>query len=299
MCGIAGIYSHKPVAIELYDSIIHLQHRGQDAAGIMTYDDRMHKQKGMGLAKEVFNESNMEFLTGNIGISHNRYPTHGRFSHGEVQPFWTSVPYGIALAHNGNLTNYQSLAEEITKKDSRYLNTTSDLEVLLHYFADLLHTNGTDLQAILEAINSGELDAEVSVVLSNRKSAHILKRAENHHVPAFFISHQGKTRKEFDAEMTAVMKKYKVKLVLLIGFMRILSTEFCLAWQDKLLNVHEEVLKNGDTETGCTIHFITEEVDGGPILIQKNALFMAMIIWIRLKSKFKLWKVAHLLKLLS
>lgn len=141
MCGIAGIYSHKPVAAELYDSIIHLQHRGQDAAGIMTYDDRMHKEKGMGLAKEVFNKTNMELLTGNIGISHNRYPTHGGFSHGEVQPFWTSVPYGIALAHNGNLTNYQELAEEITNKDSRYLNTNSDSEVLLHYFADLLHTN--------------------------------------------------------------------------------------------------------------------------------------------------------------
>ena len=106
MCGIAGIFSHKPVASELYDSIINLQHRGQDAAGIMTYDKRMHKEKGVGLAKEIFNSENMELLTGNIGISHNRYPTHGGFSHGEVQPFWTSVPYGIALAHNGNLTNY-------------------------------------------------------------------------------------------------------------------------------------------------------------------------------------------------
>ena len=139
MCGIAGIYSHKSVAAELYDCIIHLQHRGQDAAGIMTYDDRMHKEKGMGLAKEIFNEENMSLLTGNIGISHNRYPTHGGFSHGEVQPFWTSVPYGIALAHNGNLTNYQELAEEITKQDSRYLNTNSDTEVLLHLFADQLH----------------------------------------------------------------------------------------------------------------------------------------------------------------
>ena len=139
MCGIAGIYSHKSVAAELYDCIIHLQHRGQDAAGIMTYDDRMHKEKGMGLAKEIFNEESMNLLTGNIGISHNRYPTHGGFSHGEVQPFWTSVPYGIALAHNGNLTNYQELAEEITKQDSRYLNTNSDTEVLLHLFADQLH----------------------------------------------------------------------------------------------------------------------------------------------------------------
>ena len=139
MCGIAGIYSHKPVAAELYDSIIHLQHRGQDAAGIMTYDDRMHKEKGMGLAKEVFNKTNMELLTGNIGISHNRYPTHGGFSHGEVQPFWTSVPYGIALGHNGNLTNYNELAAEVTKEETRYLNTTSDSEVLLHLFADELH----------------------------------------------------------------------------------------------------------------------------------------------------------------
>ena len=139
MCGIAGIYSHKSVAAELYDCIIHLQHRGQDAACIMTYDDRMHKEKGMGLAKEIFNEENMNLLTGNIGISHNRYPTHGGFSHGEVQPFWTSVPYGIALAHNGNLTNYRELAEEITKQDSRYLNTNSDTEVLLHLFADQLH----------------------------------------------------------------------------------------------------------------------------------------------------------------
>ena len=139
MCGIAGIYSHKPVAAELYDSIIHLQHRGQDAAGIMTYDDRMHKEKGMGLAKEIFSKENIKLLMGNIGISHNRYPTHGGFSHGEVQPFWTSVPYGIALGHNGNLTNYNELAAEVTKEETRYLNTTSDSEVLLHLFADELH----------------------------------------------------------------------------------------------------------------------------------------------------------------
>ena len=139
MCGIAGIFSHKSVAAELYDSIIHLQHRGQDAAGIMTYDDRMHKEKGIGLAKEIFNKENMSLLTGNIGISHNRYPPHGGFSHGEVQPFWTSVPYGIALAHNGNLTNYKELAQEITQQETRYLNTTSDTEVLLHLFAEQLH----------------------------------------------------------------------------------------------------------------------------------------------------------------
>ena len=147
-------------------------------------------------------------------------------------------------------------------------------------------TNGTDLQAIIDAISSGDLKAEVSIVLSNRKNAYILERAENHHVPGFYISHRGKTREEFDSEMTAILKNYNVDLVLLIGFMRILSTGFCKEWRDKLLNVHpsllpkyaggmdtnvhEEVLKNGETETGCTIHFVTDEVDGGPILIQKK-----------------------------
>ena len=147
-------------------------------------------------------------------------------------------------------------------------------------------TNGTDLQAILDAIASGELDSDVSVVLSNRKNAYILERAENHSVPAVFISHKDKSRETFDAEMTAILKSHNVELVLLIGFMRILSTEFCQEWRDKLLNVHpsllpkyaggmdtnvhEEVLKNGETETGCTIHYVTDDVDGGPILVQKK-----------------------------
>ncbi len=147
-------------------------------------------------------------------------------------------------------------------------------------------TNGTDLQFILDAIGSGKLNAEVSVVLSNQKNAYILELAENHNVLAVFISHKGKSREKFDAEVTAVLQEHGVSLVLLIGFMRILSAEFCRRWQDRLLNVHpsllpkygggmdtnvhEEVLKNGDKETGCTIHFVTEEVDKGPILIQKK-----------------------------
>jgi len=147
-------------------------------------------------------------------------------------------------------------------------------------------TNGTDLQTILDSIASGELNGEVSVVLSNQKNAYILERAKNYNVPAFFLSHKEQPREEFDAEMTAILKEHTVDLVLLIGFMRILSTKFCQEWRDKLLNVHpsllpkyaggmdtnvhEIVLKNGDTETGCTIHFVTNEIDGGPILIQKK-----------------------------
>ena len=147
-------------------------------------------------------------------------------------------------------------------------------------------TRGTDLEAILSAINNKKLAAEVSVVISNRENAYILTRAKNHNVPSFFISHKDKSREEFDRNVTTILKQYNVELVLLIGFMRILSAEFCQAWRDRVLNVHpsllpkyaggmdmsvhKEVLKNGDHETGCTIHFVTETVDGGPVLVQKR-----------------------------
>ena len=147
-------------------------------------------------------------------------------------------------------------------------------------------TKGTDLQAILDAIHSKKVSATVSTVISNRKNAYILNRAKDHSVPFYFISHKGKDRKDFDAEMTEVLKKHEVDLVLLIGFMRILSSSFCREWRDRILNVHpsllpkyaggmdtnvhEEVLKNKDKETGCTIHFVTDELDSGPILIQKK-----------------------------
>ena len=147
-------------------------------------------------------------------------------------------------------------------------------------------TKGTDLCAIFDAIKTGELNAQASVVMSNRKSAYILERAKKHNVPAVFISHKEKSREEFDAEITSLLKEHNVDLVLLIGFMRILSAEFCREWRDRLLNVHpsllpkyaggmdtnvhKDVLNNGETETGCTIHFVTDAVDGGPILIQKN-----------------------------
>ena len=103
-------------------------------------------------------------------------------------------------------------------------------------------TNGTDLQAILDAVSEGELDAVVAVVISNRTGAYILERAEINNVSAFFISHKGKKREEFDDEITAVLKEHSVDLVLLIGFMRILSPEFCRVWQDRILNVHPSLL---------------------------------------------------------
>jgi len=147
-------------------------------------------------------------------------------------------------------------------------------------------TRGTDLQAIIDSINKKELGAEIVVVISNKKGAYILERAKQNKIPYVFISHKGKNREEFDGEITSVLKKSEVELILLIGFMRILSAGFCHVWRDRLLNVHpsllpkyaggmdvsihEEVLKNRERETGCTVHFVTEDVDKGPILIQKS-----------------------------
>ena len=162
-------------------------------------------------------------------------------------------------------------------------------------------TKGTDLKAILSAINNKKLAAEVSVVISNRENAYILTRAKNHNVPSFFLSHKNKSREDFDRGVTTILKQYNVKLVLLIGFMRILSAEFCQAWRDRVLNVHpsllpkyaggmdisvhEEVLKNGDHETGCTIHFVTETLDGGPVLVQKRCAVETDDTIVTLKSK--------------
>ena len=147
-------------------------------------------------------------------------------------------------------------------------------------------TKGTDLQAIIDSIEKKELIAKIAVVISNKEGSYILERAKRNNIPFFFLSHKGKNRKEFDQEITTVLKESGVDLILLIGFMRILSIEFCQTWRDRLLNVHpsllpkyaggvdvnihEEVLRNGEKETGCTIHFVTEDVDKGPILIQKK-----------------------------
>ena len=141
MCGVVGIYSHKPVAQDLYDSLIHLQHRGQDAAGILTYDGKFHQKKGLGLVRDIFQEHSILRLKGHWGIGHTRYPTAGGFDIEDSQPFWVSDPYGMALAHNGNLINCQSLKKDLQNNRQRYLNSTCDAEVLLNILADELHKN--------------------------------------------------------------------------------------------------------------------------------------------------------------
>ncbi|VVC76555.1 Amidophosphoribosyltransferase [Aquicella siphonis] len=140
MCGIVGIYSHEPVAAELYDSLIHLQHRGQDAAGILTCDERFYSRHGLGLVREIFTPGDVLPLKGNIGIAHTRYPTAGGYSESDIQPLWIGSPRGIALAHNGNIVNYPELADEIRLKQHRHLNSSLDSEALLLMLADKLAT---------------------------------------------------------------------------------------------------------------------------------------------------------------
>ncbi|MFI4962303.1 MAG: amidophosphoribosyltransferase [Legionellales bacterium] len=138
MCGIVGIYSHEPVASELYDSLIHLQHRGQDACGILTSEDRFYSKHGLGLVRESIAGTDLLKLKGTIGIAHTRYPTAGGYSEADIQPLWIGSPRGIALAHNGNLVNYKELVSEICGTQHRHLNSSLDSEVLLLLLADNL-----------------------------------------------------------------------------------------------------------------------------------------------------------------
>ncbi len=143
MCGIAGIVSLENVNQELYEALTVLQHRGQDAAGIVTCEgDRFHLRKDSGLVRDVFHTRHMRSLTGRMGIGHVRYPTAGCTSSAEAQPFYVNSPYGIALAHNGNLTNAQALKHELFVEDQRHINTDSDSEVLLNVFAHELQEIG-------------------------------------------------------------------------------------------------------------------------------------------------------------
>ena len=147
-------------------------------------------------------------------------------------------------------------------------------------------TNGTDLKAIISAIKNKSLNAEISVVVSNKETAFLLKRAEKNDIKNTFISDRSMDREKYGDLLTQEFKKNSVNIVLLIGFMKILSKSFCNEWKNKILNVHpsllpkyagginnnvhKEVLRCGDKETGCTIHYVTAEVDSGPIFVQKK-----------------------------
>ena len=147
-------------------------------------------------------------------------------------------------------------------------------------------TKGTDLQAIIDAIHSKRLAVSINVVISNKKDAYILERAKKYRIPAFFADPAGKSREEYDKELLALLKKYAPDLILCIGYFKIITPLLINPYRNRIINVHPsllpkyggkinrdiyaEVLKNRDKETGCTIHFVTEEVDSGEIIMQKK-----------------------------
>src|SRR6202045_559432 len=144
MCGIVGMVGTSAVNQRIYDALTVLQHRGQDAAGIMTAQDgELFMRKDSGLVRDVFQQKHMLKLKGNIGIGHVRYPTAGADSAQDAQPFYVNSPYGICLGHNGNLTNARELTEVLVREDRRHLNTGSDSEVLLNVLASELERVGT------------------------------------------------------------------------------------------------------------------------------------------------------------
>ncbi len=159
MCGVIGMVARGAVNQDLYEGLTVLQHRGQDAAGIITYDQgQLSLRKSNGLVRDVFRTRHMMRLTGNIGIGHVRYPTAGCESSAEAQPFYVNSPYGISLAHNGNLTNTEELKEALFRTDRRHINTNSDSEVLLNILAHELSVSPHD------GLERGELFSAVEQV---------------------------------------------------------------------------------------------------------------------------------------
>ena len=138
MCGIVGIYGNDDVFKDIYQGLLAIQHRGQDSAGIITYDDRFHIKKGNGLIRDIFTAENVQRLKGNIGIGHTRYPTIGGGRGEDAQPFIVNSPFGIIMAHNGNVINYAQLKKILFDKYHRLLNSDNDVEVILNIFAQEL-----------------------------------------------------------------------------------------------------------------------------------------------------------------
>ena len=138
MCGVIGIYGNDEVVRELYQGLLTVQHRGQDAAGIITYDGRFHVKKGNGLVRDIFSAENVQRLTGHIGIGHTRYPTAGGGRGEDAQPFFVNSPFGIIMAHNGNVINYTELEKFLSEKHCRHLNSDCDVEIILNIFAQKL-----------------------------------------------------------------------------------------------------------------------------------------------------------------
>jgi amidophosphoribosyltransferase len=177
MCGVVGIYGHDYIAQELYDALVTLQHRGQDAAGMFTYDGRtFHMRKDLGLVRDIFHTRHMKKLLGYVGIGHTRYSTVGGGNVEDTQPFLGPAPFGVILAHNGNLFNAYELKKEIFERDHRLVNSNCDAEVLLNMFTKSLTKQNADKlepEHIFKAVKS------------------VYDRAKGSYSTVAYIAHQG------------------------------------------------------------------------------------------------------------
>jgi amidophosphoribosyltransferase len=155
MCGFIGVIGSDAAVREIYDGLLAVQHRGQDAAGIITYDGRFHIKKGEGLVRDIFSAANFIRLKGDLGVGHVRYPTVGSGGGEDAQPFTVNYPFGIVMAHNGNVANYEDLCGELAHEGLRHLYSGCDVEVLLNVFANALAASGREgfsLDAYYEAV---------------------------------------------------------------------------------------------------------------------------------------------------
>ncbi len=158
MCGFIGILGPRgrDVIHEIYDGLVSIQHRGQDAAGACTHNGRFHLKRGMGLVREVFRDDTLDRLRGNLGIGHVRYPTVGGGSTDDAQPFLVKAPFGISMAHNGNLTNFYDLKKELTERDRFMVDSNCDLEAILQCFAHALsqtNVSRPNEEAVFKAVS--------------------------------------------------------------------------------------------------------------------------------------------------
>ena len=204
MCGIVGISAENNVAAEIYDALLMLQHRGQDAAGISVCDqeDKLTKRKSMGYVRDVFQQRHMEKLIGNYGIGHVRYPTAGGNGKEFAQPMYVNSPYGISLAHNGNLTNAKQLSNELFHAEMRHLQTDSDSEVLLNIFAHELAKQREiypDAKNIFKAVSKTHIrcDGAYAVIALITGHGLIAFRDNNGIRPLSIGIRKGKTRDEY------------------------------------------------------------------------------------------------------
>jgi len=155
MCGFIGLLNSDSAVREIYDGLVAVQHRGQDAAGIVTYDGRFHMKKGEGLVRDIFLADNIARLRGGIGVGHVRYPTVGSGGGEDAQPFVINYPYGVVMAHNGNVSNYHDLKRELEVRESRHIDSGCDVEVILNIFAGALGrtaADGFEIDAYYDAV---------------------------------------------------------------------------------------------------------------------------------------------------